>query len=70
MASNQKILEVEAEAELTLPTIGAKSAQTRTLGLGLAERGAKASGNAQGSDPYNNSGSFDRKKNWTRVGKR
>jgi hypothetical protein len=24
----------------------------------------------QGSDPYNTSGSFDRTKNWTRVGKR
>jgi hypothetical protein len=24
----------------------------------------------QGSDPYNSSGSFDRKKNWTKVGKR
>ena len=23
-----------------------------------------------GSDPYNTSGSFDRKKHWTRVGKR
>jgi hypothetical protein len=23
-----------------------------------------------GSDPYNSSGSFDRKKNWTKVGKR
>jgi hypothetical protein len=26
--------------------------------------------NEQGSDPYNTSGSFDRTKNWTRVGKR
>ena len=24
----------------------------------------------QGGDPYNTSGSFDRTKNWTRVGKR
>jgi hypothetical protein len=24
----------------------------------------------RGSDPYNTSGSFDRKKNWARVGKR
>jgi hypothetical protein len=24
----------------------------------------------QGSDPYNTSGSFDRKKHWTRVGRR
>lgn len=30
----------------------------------------KASYKEQGSDPYNSSGSFDRTKNWTRVGKR
>ena len=30
----------------------------------------KASFKEQGSDPYNSSGSFDRTKNWTRVGKR
>ena len=30
----------------------------------------KVSYQEQGSDPYNSSGSFDRKKNWTRVGKR
>ena len=24
----------------------------------------------RGSDPYNTSGSFDRKQNWTRIGKR
>jgi hypothetical protein len=30
----------------------------------------KTSYNSQGSDPYNTSGSFDRTKNWTRVGKR
>jgi hypothetical protein len=30
----------------------------------------KVSYKEQGSDPYNTSGSFDRKKHWTRVGKR
>jgi hypothetical protein len=30
----------------------------------------KVSYKEQGSDPYNTSGSFDRKKNWTRVGRR
>jgi hypothetical protein len=30
----------------------------------------KVSHKEQGSDPYNSSGSFDRKQNWTRVGKR
>jgi hypothetical protein len=30
----------------------------------------KPSHKEQGGDPYNTSGSFDRTKNWTRVGKR
>jgi hypothetical protein len=30
----------------------------------------KVSYKEQGSDPYNSSGSFDRKNHWTRVGKR
>jgi hypothetical protein len=30
----------------------------------------KAANENRGVDPYNTSGSFDRKRNWTRVGKR
>jgi hypothetical protein len=30
----------------------------------------KAANENRGCDPYNTTGSFDRKKNWTRVGKR
>ena len=30
----------------------------------------KAANEQRGFDPYNTSGSFDRKKNWARVGKR
>jgi hypothetical protein len=30
----------------------------------------KVTDESRGSDPYNSSGSFDRKKNWSRVGKR
>ena len=30
----------------------------------------KAVNENRGSDPYNTSGSFDRTKNWTRIGKR
>jgi hypothetical protein len=30
----------------------------------------KVSYKEQGSDPYNSSGSFDRKQNWTRIRKR
>ena len=39
-------------------------------GLALDQSPKKVSFKEQGSDPYNSSGSFDRKKNWTRVGKR
>ena len=47
--------------------------QARVAAQNLAlDRGPKkgSSYNDQGSDPYNTSGSFDRTKNWTRVGKR
>jgi hypothetical protein len=38
--------------------------------LALDPAPQKLSIKEQGSDPYNTSGSFDRKKHWTRVGKR
>jgi hypothetical protein len=38
--------------------------------LALDPTPAKPSYKDLGSDPYNSSGSFDRTKNWTRVGKR
>lgn len=38
--------------------------------LALDESQPKAADEARGSDPYNTSGSFDRKKHWERVGKR
>ena len=41
----------------------------RTLALD-ARAQKKAQNEVQGFDPYNTSGSFDRKKNWLRVGKR
>jgi hypothetical protein len=44
----------------------ARAAQT----LALVPGPKKVSYKEQGSDPYNSSGSFDRKQNWTRVGKR
>jgi hypothetical protein len=40
--------------------------QTLTVGDPLRKQGNEQ----RGSDPYNTSGSFDRKKNWARVGKR
>jgi hypothetical protein len=39
-------------------------------GLSLSDTIRKAPTDQRGSDPYNTSGSFDRKKNWARVGKR
>jgi hypothetical protein len=45
---------------------GAKRKQT----LSLVEMLPKAANDQRGSDPYNTSGTFDRKKNWARVGKR
>jgi hypothetical protein len=38
--------------------------------LSLDEAPRKATNGKCGFDPYNTSGSFDRKKNWMRVGKR
>ena len=39
-------------------------------GLSLSTELRKAPSVARSPDPYNTSGSFDRKKHWTRVGKR
>ena len=38
--------------------------------LSEASAPLKAANQQRGFDPYNTSGSFDRKKNWARVGKR
>jgi hypothetical protein len=38
--------------------------------LELVESQPKPANDTCGFDPYNSSGSFDRKKNWARVGKR
>jgi hypothetical protein len=43
--------------------------QARTK-LALETKPAKPSRGDTGSDPYNTSGSFDRKKHWARLGKR
>jgi hypothetical protein len=43
--------------------------QPKTLALD-ARAQKKNRNERQGFDPYNTSGSFDRKKNWLRVGKR
>jgi hypothetical protein len=38
--------------------------------LSVAPAPLKAANEQRGFDPYNTSGSFDRKKHWARVGKR
>jgi hypothetical protein len=45
-----------------------QSAEVRELSVHTAP--LKAANEKRGFDPYNTSGSFDRKKNWMRVGKR
>jgi hypothetical protein len=42
----------------------------RNPALSLADSPRKNTTHERGSDPYNTSGSFDRKKNWARVGRR
>jgi hypothetical protein len=42
----------------------------RQQGLTLDPAPHKAANEQRGFDPYNTSGSFDRKKNWVRIGKR
>ena len=45
-----------------------QTAEVRELSVHTAP--LKAANENRGFDPYNTSGSFDRKKNWMRIGKR
>ena len=57
------------DAKFSLGTRDQRPAgQKRELALAASARRGDAAN--QGADPYNTSGSFDRKKNWERVGKR
>jgi len=51
---------------------GVRELQQAELAQTLSVENAppKAANENRGFDPYNTSGSFDRKKNWMRVGKR
>jgi len=53
-------------------SFGVRELRSATMArkLDLDAAPAKAANENRGSDPYNTSGSFDRKKNWSRVGKR
>jgi hypothetical protein len=67
MASDDKIQVDDSRFSFAVRELRqAKAARTLALDPGPK----KASYKEQGSDPYNTSGSFDRTKNWARVGKR
>jgi hypothetical protein len=69
MASDHKS-QRKAEDTFSFGTRELRQAK-RTEALSLVDTGiSKNQSRHQGSDPYNSSGSFDRTKNWTRVGKR
>jgi hypothetical protein len=47
-----------------------RTAKKKREPLGLDTSKLKVVNEDRGSDPYNTSGSFDRTKNWTRIGRR
>jgi hypothetical protein len=59
----------DRDTSFTLGTRELREAK-RSQTLALNTVPLKAVDKHRGSDPYNTSGSFDRKKNWARVGKR
>lgn len=65
MSSNDKLWN-QLVASFSPGDSGANGGTGRGVGSG-AQRKLKEK---QGFDPYNSSGTFDRKKNWNRVGKR
>lgn len=52
------------------PMAARETARRERFTLSLDESVPKAMGLPRNPDPYNTSGSFDRTKNWARVGKR
>ena len=67
MASDNKMMTDDSNFSFGVRELRQAKA-VRTLALDTDPK--KPSHKEQGSDPYNTSGSFDRTKNWTRVGKR
>ena len=67
MASDNKIQADDSSFSFGVRELRQAKA-VRTLALDAGSK--KPAHKEQGSDPYNTSGSFDRTKNWTRVGKR
>jgi hypothetical protein len=73
MAKDDKVLN-ESDQKFNFGVEELKRAQAAhdlsVQGLSLDSARRKTTTETAGFDPYNTSGSFDRKKNWTRVGKR
>ncbi len=70
MSSNPKVLG-EDDSKFTYGVRELRQAKAAAAQpLALDEGVPKTADKNLGFDPYNTSGSFDRKKNWTRVGKR
>jgi hypothetical protein len=68
MASDSKLPET-TDSEFSFGVRELRQAKA-VQALALEPASRKPAFKEQGSDPYNSSGSFDRTKNWTRVGKR
>jgi hypothetical protein len=68
MASEQKTLN-DPESTFSYGVRELRQAK-QAPALTVQTEPANAANEQRGFDPYNTSGSFDRKKNWARVGKR
>ncbi len=68
MSTDDKSLR-DAEANFSYGVSEVRQA-TAARELRVEHAPLKATSEKRGFDPYNTSGSFDRKKNWARVGKR
>jgi hypothetical protein len=64
---NDKQFQDERDVKFSYGVSEMRQARTK---LALESNSAKPRVADTGSDPYNTSGSFDRKKHWARIGKR
>ena len=69
MASDDKTRD-DADSATSASACANCGKQTRRANCASRTRRSRRRTSKRGFDPYNTSGSFDRKKNWTRVGKR
>jgi hypothetical protein len=69
MASNHQTWN-DTESEFSFGARELREAKKIDRALTLSVEPVKGSVASKGFDPYNTSGSFDRKKHWARVGKR